>query len=79
MYCILVRVHQSEGHGVLIEQAPWPEVSVEKCMLSGCFVVPQLLSGSSEMMSAIVCQQDIHLCQMLGIDTKEKIAALWSI
>lgn len=49
-------------------------------MLSGCFVVPQLLSGSPEMIPEIVCQQDIHLCLMLGIDTKEKIVALlWNM
>lgn len=74
--CILGHVHQSERHEVSIEKASWREVRVEKCMLSGCFGVPQLLSGSSEMIPEIVCQQDFHLCLMEGIDTEGKIAAL---
>lgn len=32
------------------------EVLVERCVLSGCSLVPQLPSGSSEMTPEIVCQ-----------------------
>lgn len=42
------------------------------CCLAA-LLVPQLLSGSPEMIPEIVCQQDIHLCLTLGIDTKGKL------
>ena len=39
---------------MLIGKVPSHEVRVEQCMLSGYFVVPQLLSGSPEMIAEIV-------------------------
>lgn len=52
----------SEGHGWLAGKAPSHVVGAENSVLSGCFVVPQLLADSPE----IVCQGDVHLYLMLG-------------